>query len=101
VITGFYCGISGVFLNPYKEAKEGGIIGLGKGLYSGLSGLIIKPVDGIIGGFSAIAEGATNTLRIFDDKPNCNRIRPPRVFYGLENIYMDYIDLDAEMKNVV
>jgi vacuolar protein sorting-associated protein 13A/C len=43
--------------------------------------LIIKPVVGGIDGASKIAEGIKNTATYFDDKPEEERKRNPRVFY--------------------
>ncbi|KAI8279275.1 Sterol 3-beta-glucosyltransferase [Colletotrichum sp. SAR11_57] len=41
--TGFYDGITGVFTDPYKGAKEGGALGLMKGVATGSLGLFTKP----------------------------------------------------------
>ncbi|TID06936.1 Sterol 3-beta-glucosyltransferase UGT80B1 [Colletotrichum higginsianum] len=44
--TGFYDGFTGVFTDPYKGAKEGGALGLAKGLGTGTVGLALKPGAG-------------------------------------------------------
>ncbi|KAJ0286971.1 hypothetical protein CBS470a_005662 [Colletotrichum nupharicola] len=44
--TGFYDGITGVFTDPYKGAKEGGALGLMKGVAAGSLGLFTKPGAG-------------------------------------------------------
>lgn len=41
--------------------------------------------------------GIKNTLTILNDKPNVQRIRHPRIFYGLEKFYTSYIEFDAEL----
>lgn len=46
-----------------------------KGTWQGVSGLVIKPISGILDAASKTAEGITNTATYFDDKPNHRRIR--------------------------
>lgn len=46
---------------------------------------------------SKTAEGIKNTAKYFDDKPNEQRSRPPRVFYSREQYYKVYILQDAEV----
>jgi len=60
--------------------------------------LVIKPVAGVLDAVSKTTEGIKNTgkyLKIikknlatyFDDKPNENRERNPKVFYRTEKFY--------------
>jgi len=47
--------------------------------------VITKPISGILDATSKTSEGIKNFANSFDDKedkPNENRIRYPRVFYG-------------------
>ena len=53
-----------------------------KGSAIGVTGLFIKPVAGVLDAVSKTAEGLTNTATHFDDKPNQERIRYIRPFYG-------------------
>lgn len=46
-----------------------------------MTGLIVKPLTGILDAASKTTEGLTNTATYFDDKPNCERIRHIRAFY--------------------
>ncbi|KAI1191508.1 hypothetical protein F5B17DRAFT_382171 [Nemania serpens] len=46
-LYGFYDGITGVVMLPYKGAKGAGLKGLGIGILHGLGGLILKPLTGI------------------------------------------------------
>lgn len=45
-LYGFYDGITGVVMLPYKGAKGAGLKGLGIGILHGLGGLILKPLTG-------------------------------------------------------
>jgi vacuolar protein sorting-associated protein 13A/C len=47
-----------------------------------VAGLIIKPIAGVLDAASKTAEGLTNTATHFDEKPNSDRIRLVRPFYG-------------------
>lgn len=47
IFSGIGHGISGVFLQPYLGAKEGGILGFFKGTAMGVAGLITKPISGV------------------------------------------------------
>ncbi|KAI1171976.1 hypothetical protein F4777DRAFT_582352 [Nemania sp. FL0916] len=44
---GFYDGITGVVMLPYKGAKGAGLKGLGIGILHGIGGLFFKPLSGI------------------------------------------------------
>ena len=48
VIYGFKEGITGVFTQPYENAKKEGVLGFMKGAAKGVAGLVVKPVTGII-----------------------------------------------------
>lgn len=58
----------------------------------------MKPVSGVLDAASLAAEGIKNTITYGDDKANEQRLRYPRVFYGREGFYKEFIDLDAGMK---
>jgi len=62
---GLFEGVSGVFLDPIKGAKEGGALGALKGVGTGIAGLAFKPavgaidlVSGTMAGVGAMAGGA-------------------------------------------
>merc|ERR1719265_2467978 len=61
-------GIKGIVFRPYKEAKRGGIKGFAYGLYSGSSGVILKPFSGGLDLIAKSMEGVKNTAKIFDAK---------------------------------
>lgn len=68
-------------MQPYKGGVEAGVIGFIKGTALGLSGLVIKPVSGVLDAASKTAEGISNTCTYFDDKPRDTWMRAPRLFY--------------------
>lgn len=98
IFSGVANGITGVFLQPFQGAKAGGAKGFLKGLGKGIVGLVVKPVSGVLDAASTAAEGLKNTITYGDDKANEQRLRYPRVFYGREGFYKEFIDLDAGMK---
>ena len=74
-----YDGIKGVFTKPVKGAKKNGFSGFLKGSYKGLSGLIFKPITGVLDLTSATADG----IRILVSKDQLDELqRPPRPFYS-------------------
>lgn len=36
----------------------------------GITGLVTKPIEGVLTAAAKLAEGAKNTVEYFDDKPN-------------------------------
>lgn len=44
-------------MNPINQAEKGGVTGFFKGVFSGTTGLIIKPVNAILDFTSKTAEG--------------------------------------------
>lgn len=53
----------------------------------GLSGLVVKPIAGVLDASAKAAEGVVSTATHFDDKPNDSRIRYPRIFYEKSQYY--------------
>ncbi|EAR90561.2 PH domain protein (macronuclear) [Tetrahymena thermophila SB210] len=98
IYSGVANGIAGVFIKPLEGAQRGGALGLLKGIGEGIAGLFVKPVSGFLDAVSSVADGIKNTITYGDDKANEKRLRYPRVFYGREGFYKEYIDLDAGMK---
>ena len=50
--------------------RKSGASGIFKGIFKGVSGLILKPVGGIFDAVSLTADGIKKTFLIFDDKAN-------------------------------
>lgn len=72
----------GLVTRPVIEARRNGFRGFFKGLYSGTTGLILKPISGGLDLISKSAEGIKNTVKIFESQIFNDRRRYPRVFYG-------------------
>ena len=89
--------LKGVFTKPLEGASKGGFKGFFKGAFQGVTGLVVKPVTGVLDLASNTAEGIKNTATVFDQKANENKIRYPRAFYGREKFYRAYEDTDAEI----
>ncbi|CAD8164451.1 unnamed protein product [Paramecium pentaurelia] len=97
--NGFSNGITGVVTQPYQETQKDGIKGFVKGTLKGLSGLVVKPIAGVLDASAKAAEGVVSTATHFDDKPNDTRIRFPRIFYEKSKYFQKYIALDAQVVN--
>ena len=59
-------GLLGVVKRPYIEASRHGFKGFLVGVYSGTTGLILKPFSGGLDLLSKTAEGIKNTAKIFE-----------------------------------
>lgn len=94
---GFKSGIKGVFINPKEGIEKEGYPGLLKGSIQGLTSLLIKPIGGVFDATAKTAEGLKNTVTFYDDKPNSERFRPPRVFYEEERFIKRYDKKDAKL----
>lgn len=94
---GFGRGVVGVIAEPYKGARSEGFSGLLKGGLRGISGLVVRPVAGVFDFTSKTAEGIKNTTHRFDGKQGAQRVRPPRVTYGLGHHIRAYNENDAEV----
>ena len=96
MIDGVFSGISDIIIKPIEETKKEGVIkGLTKGVLKGLGGAVIKPISGVFDFVSKTTEGIKNGVN--DDKL-INRLREPRVFYGIFKTIKEYNKKDALMK---
>ena len=59
-------GISGLVKRPYIEGKRHGFKGFLGGVWSGTTGVILKPISGGLDLISKTAEGMKNTVKIFE-----------------------------------
>ena len=48
VFHGFKEGITGLFTQPYENTKKEGVVGFFKGAAKGVTGLVVKPVTGVV-----------------------------------------------------
>ncbi len=56
--------------------------------------IFLRPVTGVLGMVTKMSEGASNTVTFFDDKPNSERCRIPRIFYGPYKYFNKYDEFD-------
>jgi hypothetical protein len=72
-------GFAGIFLNPYKSAKQEGVKGFFKGVGTGLIGAIISPFSAVLKVGNSLAVGLKNTATYFSrGKLKTERFRHPR-----------------------
>ena len=96
MVGGIFSGISDVVLKPVEETKNKGLVsGLTKGVLKGLGGAIIKPISGVFDFVSKTTEGIKNGV---NDDRILNRVREPRVFYGMLKVIKEYNYNDAYVK---
>lgn len=57
-------------LKPYENAQKDGAVGFFKGVAQGITGVVVKPVTGVIDFASKTTEGLKNTALYLEDKPN-------------------------------
>ncbi|KNC54454.1 uncharacterized protein AMSG_10449 [Thecamonas trahens ATCC 50062] len=75
---GLFWGVSGLVLQPAKGAKRGGVKGFVKGMGRGVVGLGVKPVVGVLNLLTKTLEGVRNSV---DIEVHFTRLRPPRHFW--------------------
>jgi vacuolar protein sorting-associated protein 13A/C len=82
---------------PYRGAKKNGLLGGMLGLVTGITGIVIKPVTGVLDALTKSSEGLKSTVMGYEDRANTQRIRSPRVFYGGNSLIKSYNPADAQM----
>jgi vacuolar protein sorting-associated protein 13A/C len=80
IFKGVKSGISGVVTKPIQGAQNEGVKGFMKGMYKGISGLVVKPVSGTLDFVSKTTEGIKNNVS--QKVKKAKRIRMIRPFYG-------------------
>ncbi len=89
---------TGLVSKPIEGASKKGVGGFFKGIAKGVTGLVVKPVAGVLDGVSTITEGVSNTIAPVDDiKVTRKKSRYPRLFYGNERVYKDYNPEEARV----
>ena len=79
---GFKEGVKGLILKPVELGQKDGAAGALKGTYMGVSGLVMKPLGGILDAASTLTGGVSNATKEEREMSNDERIRKPRPFYG-------------------
>jgi len=92
---GVFHGVTGVFSQPLKGFSEEGRVGLVKGVGKGVSGLVLKPVVGVVDFITDTTEGIKNTANNSQDKRE--RIRPPR-YFGLDRVVRPFDAVPSEFQ---
>jgi hypothetical protein len=86
--TGLWDGLSGTVLKPIKGAQEGGFGGFFKGVGDGAIGAVTKPVAGVMNAGQQVVD-------IFQcSEPTFERLRVPRAVFG-DHILRTYDPFDA------
>ena len=93
---GVWSGVTGIITQPIKEVKRSGAIGIFKGLFKGITGIVTKPLGGILDATSQTTEGIKKTITKYDDKANEFKQRPPRVFYSDKKLIKMYDNKHAQ-----
>ncbi|CAN0569489.1 unnamed protein product, partial [Ectocarpus sp. 12 AP-2014] len=75
IAGGFASGVSGVFTDPVRGAKKGGMGGFFKGVGKGLTGAVVKPVVGVTDSVISVAQGISNEA---DNSRRQVHLRPRR-----------------------
>jgi vacuolar protein sorting-associated protein 13A/C len=89
---GVVSGVTGVVMKPLEGAEEG-VGGFFKGIGKGIVGLAAKPVVGFFDMASNISEGIKNTTTVFDDS-EIDRMRLPR-FIGEDFVLRPFSEREA------
>jgi len=63
---GIFDGITGIVVKPVQGARKDGAKGLAKGIGQGVVGVVVKPVAGVFEAVSKTSEGIKNTATYFD-----------------------------------
>ncbi|KAF7303776.1 Glycosyltransferase family 1 protein [Mycena indigotica] len=75
-------GISGLVVQPYKGAKEEGVLGLAKGVGKGVAGLVTKPVSAGLALLVYPRQGIYASLRTASHQKTRNTITKSTIFEG-------------------
>jgi hypothetical protein len=99
IVFGVISASTGILLEPYRGAKEGGLAGFTKGTAIGIIGVVVKPVVGFSDAFSHVMESildiakSVNLLELKSKFP-VERFRLPNVF-GPQKMLMPFNAADS------
>jgi hypothetical protein len=82
-IYGIYDGFTGIVVQPYKGARDGGPVGFVKGVGMGLTGFVLKDLAAIFGPFGYTLKGAHKEL-MKSSQPT-HFIRKAKIVQGQRN----------------
>ncbi|KAL8835222.1 MAG: hypothetical protein Q9170_003418 [Blastenia crenularia] len=90
LVFGIYDGVTGLFLQPYRGARENGALGLVQGVGKGVGGFVLKDLAAIFGPFAYTMKGVHKEM--VKGKQPTQFIRRARMAQG----YQDARALDEE-----
>jgi vacuolar protein sorting-associated protein 13A/C len=91
-----FSGVTGVVTKPVEGVKEDGFKGFFTGLGKGATGLVTKPISGVVDVVSKTTQGIDISVSGGECLPNNHRCRKPRAFYKHVNIFKDFSFLHSE-----
>jgi hypothetical protein len=83
-IFGIYDGVSGLVVQPYKGARDGGPVGFVKGIGMGLTGFLVKDLAAVIGPFGYTMKGVHKQATRY--KQPTHFIRKARIIQGQRDL---------------
>jgi len=89
---GLFQGLTGIVTKPVEGAKKGGVGGFAKGLVQGVVGVAVKPATAVIDLTTKTTEGIRNTTNL---QSQAERVRPPRAF-NQDKVLRPYDPLESE-----
>ena len=98
---GLYLGVSGIVMEPIRGAKRGGAHGFLKGLVKGVVGVAVKPVVGVLDTASNLTQGISGTATALVSKARTVRMRRPRLLYSHDRILKVYEEEEAYVKHLM
>lgn len=89
-------------MRPYVETRKDGFKGFLRGSFSGISGVLLKPLSGGLDFIAKSTEGVKNTAKLFGKRVQItDRKRLPRVIYSNQETIKSYHTVDAYILNVL
>lgn len=84
LVFGIYDGVTGLWLQPYRGARDHGALGLVQGVGKGLGGFVLKDVAAIFGPFAYTMKGVHKEL--IKNKQPTQFIRRARIAQGIQEL---------------
>lgn len=89
-VYGIYDGVTGLWVLPYRGAKDGGALGFIKGCGMGLTGFVLKDVSAIVGPWGYGIKGIEKELFKGKQRKLTNFIRKARILDGQREASAEY-----------